>query len=759
MPRIPLRKSGFAFISSLSAVVLATAGFAPAVAQTSRPDLVFVLLDDMNTDMAQRMPRFQTELAGKGTTFENFLLSTPMCCPSRTNLLLGDFSHDHGVWEVPNSTYGGFQAFKALGHEEDVVAKPLQQLGYRTLLLGKFFNWYPHDGTSTPNFRYIPPYWNTWRAFRAAGNMFEYFGSVFVECDDCLPGNDQGTTVTTGDQVYSTDYLRQRAVEAIQGADPGTPLFLWLAPVAPHQAGSRDCDPGPPKQCYPVGPARYDSAFTEETWPDKPSLFEADLSDKPSWLQGLNPLDPVEERPKMDKYFRRALRSLAAVEDMLFGDGAGNPGVMTALQGRPNGAYVFVTSDNGLHFGEHHLPEGKRTFFEEDVRVPMWVVGPGVPAGRVLHHLVGNVDLARTFLELAGGNAAVNVDGRSLVPLLRPAAPGEERWRKVMLLEREQSNTPAYAPAPAQAVRTATHKYIIYHSTYPGGEEQLYDLLADENELDSRHDDPAEAARKAALAAALDNLSTCDGHRCRSWDGRDPEGEARRVAAALFNPCITVGSTCSATIVWDSRYFEKGYLWLRTDFGTTFRCVASGSVDFQDTWDFAGPVARLHIYDTDTPCGSSTPPPESDRIQTLEIPKAVESPPRAVAQIVALPTPCVPEPDANGGCGVTVFVKSHEIPATYDRLEVRLPNGTLWRSFSPNGVSCARTGSWNSEGAGRELSLYPADATVHCGALCDVSQPASGLGPRLDSTYMYAGVTVPLPARPEPPGPCSLPGS
>lgn len=726
----------------LCAGILALLVLSPAALADGgdRPDIIFLLLDDMNADMLEHLDRIESEIADEGTTFENFFISTPVCCPSRSNFLLGEFSHDHGVWEVKNSPVGGWHTFRRLGHEENVFAKPMKEdFGYHTALMGKFFNWYPNDGDpDNPMTGYgwknndVPPYWYSWRGMRS-GTMFSYYGTDFNECDNCVAGPTGATVVDTPatgiDKVYSTDYLRDEAVEFIEASyNDGKSIFLWIAPVAPHKQSSNTT---------PVPPDRYATSFPSETWPDKPNLFEDDRTDKASWLTSLPELNETTTRPLMDEYFRDALRSLEAVEDLLFGDGT-HDGVLDALEddGRLDNTYIFIASDNGYHYGEHHLPDGKRTFFEEDVRVPLLVRGPGVPAGRTLPHLVGNVDLARTFIEIAGGNAPLAMDGRSLLPLLREAAPPTDRWRQVTLLERQESpGTPG--PEDSYAVRTADYKYIRYPDD-PGPQEQLYDLDSDPYELESLHADSGQATRKAALEDALDELKPCDGAGCRSWDGRDPEDSSRKVAGAIFNPCITTSGNCSTTIAWDSRFFTNGYLWILNDFGTAWRCMASGGYDHDTVgpWTWGGTV-KLHVYDSTIPCGGGNSPLSSELVQTLSIPKAVEPTGLPTAQILTLPSPCVN--NGSGQCVASIFVKSANIDTgVYDRLEVRTPNGTLWQQITPNTTFKGLTGAWTTGTTGREMSLYPGkDGTSVCSSPCDVTDPASNLGPRFDYAHIY----------------------
>ena len=200
----------------------------------------------------------------------------------------------------------------------------------------------------------------------------------------------------------------RRSAFVARSAAAGQPFFLYVAPFAPHA---------------PATPApRHAEAFPDPAAPRVPSFGEADVGDKPAWVRDQVEIGP-DEAALIDAHHGLRMRSLLAVDDLV-------ATVMDALSasGALEDTYVFFTSDNGFHLGEHRIGYGKRTPYEEAIRVPLLVRGPGVPAGRVVEELALNVDLAPTFAELAGVAAPDFVDGRSLVPLLR----GDQRlavWR------------------------------------------------------------------------------------------------------------------------------------------------------------------------------------------------------------------------------------------------------------------------------------------------------------------------------------------
>ena len=169
--------------------------------------------------------------------------------------------------------------------------------------------------------------------------------------------------------------------------------------------------------------------------------------------------------------------------------------------GRLGDTYIFFTSDNGFHMGQHRLRPQKATPYEEDVRVPLIVRGPGIDAGTERSSLVANIDLAPTILDLAGAEPLRSVDGRSLRPLF---SDDDGPDRSVLL----ESGVPG---DETLGVRTPHHLYV----EHPTGERELYDLAADPLQLDNLHGDPSSAAIERELASELAALRECAGESCR----------------------------------------------------------------------------------------------------------------------------------------------------------------------------------------------------------------------------------------------------
>jgi arylsulfatase A-like enzyme len=265
----------------------------------------------------------------------------------------------------------------------------------------------------------------------------------------------------------------------------------------------------------PVKPARrHEALFPELKAPRTASFNEADVSDKPDWIH-YDPLLSEEEIAKMDLEYRLRVQAMQAVDEMI-------AELITVLKetGQLDNTYVIFTSDNGYHFGQHRLPAGKATPYEEDIRVPFIVRGPGIEPGSTLKgYLTGNVDFAPTIAELAGVVPPVYVDGRSMVGLLNGERPAAGAWRSAYLLEfygYNQGDEEQDVPAPnPEYLGLRTNEYLYVE--YQGGFIELYDLLADPFEMENIAA-TADKTVVARLSAQLKALSACTGRQCRELD-------------------------------------------------------------------------------------------------------------------------------------------------------------------------------------------------------------------------------------------------
>ena len=421
-------------------------------ARRPRPNIVLILTDDQRANTLWTMPQIRRKLVREGVKFENGFVSNSLCCPSRATILTGQYSHNTGVY-TNYLPFGGFDVFD----DDSTVATWLDDVGYRTALIGKYFNQYKDP-------RYVPPGWDKWNVFSdRPGN-----GGGFYNYKLSINGREKRYGHRPRD--YSTDVLARRALRFVR--ESNRPFFLHFSPFAPHNDVPAD---------------RHIGMFEHEKPKARPSYAEKDVSDKPAWVQELR---------RKKRYFPRlqTLETLVAVDEAV-----GKLVRLLRKQGELKNTFIVFMSDNGKGWGEHRWND-KSDPYRGSAQVPFvvrydrWLQKNFVDD----EHLVLNLDLAPTFANLARTDVPMGTDGRSLRPLLRSDSPN---WRSDFLLEHleDKREVPSYC-----GVRSLEWLYVAYAT----GEEELYDLFADPFELENLADDPSYALDKADLRARTEQL--CD---------------------------------------------------------------------------------------------------------------------------------------------------------------------------------------------------------------------------------------------------------
>lgn len=292
------------------------------------------------------------------------------------------------------------------------------------------------------------------------------------------------------EEVYSTDILTKKAAAFVASSVPTRqPFFLLLAPRAPHG---------------PAEPAsRHLTALANLSPPMQAGFNEADVSDKPVWVQALPALDEAQI-VESQAYFRTRLETLLAVDDMV----AAMVAALEAADALDN-TYIVFSSDNGFHRGEHRIARDKGSPYEEAILVPLVVRGPGIPAGMTIDALTSQVDLAPTFAAWAGADTPGFVDGRSLVPLFAGAAPP---WRRTTLVQQYADRPEESTKQPGFHALRGDDFILVEYST---GEREFYDLAWDPAELDNMVMQ-VDSAHIAELSARLAAMARCTGASCRA---------------------------------------------------------------------------------------------------------------------------------------------------------------------------------------------------------------------------------------------------
>jgi arylsulfatase A-like enzyme len=474
-----------------------SAGSHPARAErvasptADRPNIVVITSDDQSLSDLRWMPRTRRVLGDAGVTFSSMLSPHPLCCPARANLLTGQYAQNSGVRSNDGRLLGGFPALDP----SHVLPVWLQGAGYRTAFVGKYLNGYENHLERVgdePGGR--QPGWTQWNPIVA--HVDEYFGSTFY---------DNGARRTFARQ-HSSDVIRRYTGDYIRRfADKPQPFFVWAAHYAPHAT----CV-GPPSQgCWqPAVPARRHAQLFERVRSPSfrdPAFNEKDMTDKPPEMRER---PPVQEQ-RVQSHFLGRIRSLQAVDEAVA------DAVATLRdEGELDNTVVMFGSDNGMLMGEHRWMN-KNLPYEEDLRVPLLVRGPGVPRNEVRHQTVSMIDIAPTVLDLADATASVVVDGRSFLPVLRdPRAPGGG----TILIQAgpttvAQSNGWGWS---WRGVRTGRYTYVQHASGFG----ELYDRQRDPAQLRNVARRAAYQAIGAELQRRTGVLGDCVGVSC--WPAWEP---------------------------------------------------------------------------------------------------------------------------------------------------------------------------------------------------------------------------------------------
>ena len=509
-----------------------------------RPNIVMVMMDDMRWDELRFAPNVQRHVTGRGLQFANSFSPLPLCCPARSSFLLGQYAHNHKVLTV-SSPY----AFGSLD-DHRTVATSLQSSGYNTAMVGKYLNGYgrmPSRVTGGASMLYKPAGWTDWmasvetkwpRGSKYSGGTYDYLSFT----------QNVNRRLVMNRGRYSSDVIGAQARALVTKYHASSkPFFLWLNPVAPHHGGPTEKrDPRDYRKANgvvqkfrtPYTPkwvrGRFDRSVTHAPGVPLRRPAEPDLSDKPAMFKRMLENTPTEKARLREVQQQRA-ESIYAW-DAQFGK------LVNRL--RQTGEYsntVFMfTSDNGYFLGEHRQPTGKVLHHEVSSRVPLVVAGPGVQRG-VRYSPAMTHDLTPTILDIGNAASLPQTDGTTLWPQIT----GPDRpWTRPVLLEalfKMRRDSPGFPADLSQfAVRTGRYKYVRYSS----GEEELYDLATDPNELEGRQRDPAYAGVKAALVAQWNRYLNCRGASCTA-----------PLPAELQVPVPALRSqAANATRAWNAHY-------------------------------------------------------------------------------------------------------------------------------------------------------------------------------------------------------------
>ena len=468
----------------LIALIVAPLATLHAADSQARPNILFIFSDDHAQhaisaygSKVNTTPHID-RLAKEGARFTNSFVSNSICTPSRATLLTGQYSHLNGV-----------PVFNSFDGSRDNVAKQLQAGGYHTGMIGKW-----HLGSDPTGF-------DRWIVLPGQG---AYWNPVFLIA---------GRKLTI--EGHCTDITTDLGIEWIKTRPQDKPFFLMLHQKAPHRAwepAKRHIEMFKDK-VIPEPDTLWDDYSTRPTaLPANEQTVARDLTRRdlkltpPADLKGPALQKWMNEKPmeltvdgktltgkelvkwKYQRYMRDYLACVQGVDDSV-----GKVLDYLDQTGLAKNTIVLYSADNGWYLGDLGLYD-KRFMYEPGLKVPLLARGPGIRAGSVPAQFVGNIDLAPTFLDLAGLPIPASMQGRSLAALLRGESPAD--WR-TSFYYRYYHDPGHHNTAAHYGVRTATHKLIHY---WKKDAYEMFDLTRDPTEQHNLLYDAKDAQRPEVAA-------------------------------------------------------------------------------------------------------------------------------------------------------------------------------------------------------------------------------------------------------------------
>jgi N-acetylglucosamine-6-sulfatase len=429
-----------------------------AAAQAKRPNIVFVLVDDLRFDElgCTGHPFAQTphadRLAREGALYRNAFAATPLCSPSRASFLTGQYPLRHGIRDNTDRS--------ARSHQLVTWPRLLNDSGYRTAFIGKW-----HMGVDDSR----RPGFDHWVSFPGQGESFD------------PPLNVDGKPVAA--RGYITDILTDHAVAFIE-REASRPFCVYLS----HKAIHPNVAQGPDGKVTGSGEAadfkvapRHKDLYAGLPLPRRGN-YKTPPRHKPALQQsipGVPPLSPATATD--DETIRNRMRMTKAIDE-----GLGRILAVLEKAGQLDNTAIVFTSDHGYFYGEHCLSPERRLAYEEAIRIPLLIRYPrAYRPGTRIDAMTMSTDLFSMCLGWAG------------LP-----APRVPRRDAVLIEYYSDTVFPRMRNMGYEAVRTARWKLIRYRDQQ--GADELYDLRTDPFELDNRIADPR--APKAQLATKLDAL-------------------------------------------------------------------------------------------------------------------------------------------------------------------------------------------------------------------------------------------------------------
>ncbi len=451
------------------------------------PNVLLIVSDDLNTllgcygDPLAKTPHID-RLAARSVRFERAYCSFPLCGPSRNSFLTGLYPNATGI--LANS-----QIFRQTIPGQPSMPQAFRRAGYFAGRIGKLFHYNVPFSVGTDGHD-DPASWEL--ELNPVGvDRLEEQPEIFSLRKWQFGGTLSWYASPKPDRFHTDGMIAEEAAWVLQrcARRPQRPFFLAVGFFRPHTPYVAPRDP-------------YFAWHPEDRMPVVTGI-EADRADLP-------PAAIASGRPEQDAMsdeLRRQCRQAYAASISFMDAQVGRLLEALEQQGLAENTIVVFTSDHGYHMGEHGLWQ-KMSLFEESARVPLLIAVPGVSRdGGVVAEPVSQVDLFPTLAELCGVKAPGNLQGQSLVAMLRDPQAAGRGWAITQVMRRRRNPREAGNEKPktqqyfGYSIRTPRWRYTEWDEGREGRE--LYDHRADPRELTNLAAEPAHAAEVERLQGLL----------------------------------------------------------------------------------------------------------------------------------------------------------------------------------------------------------------------------------------------------------------
>ncbi|KAI1332943.1 arylsulfatase [Xylariaceae sp. FL0255] len=499
---------------TIALINLAFASGSSGTGTGSRANIVFIMSDDQDRRLnsLDYMTSVQRDLKAKGVEFTNHYTNQALCCPSRSTILRGQTTHNTNITNVIRPG-GSYNKWVESGQDKNYMPHWMNAAGYTTEYIGKIMN-----GYGLSNYNVTVKGWD--HTDLLVEPYIDDFNSPVFSANGETPIYYKG--------FHSTDVVRIKALDRLDAlTDQSQPFLMIIAPFSPHVAFQNN---KPSQRTIPL--QRHLNDFPGVKAPRTPNFNPSDEYQQGAggWVRTLLPMNE-SAIDWADFVYRSRIQSVVGVDEIV-------EDVVAMLERKNvmNNTFVIFTSDNGYHVGQHRMPGGKGLFYNEDTNLPFVVRGPGVPQNVTSNIPSLHIDLAPTFLDIAGvqpSDLPVFLDGQSVLPQwLDPNSTSAAGVEAGEGNSKESINIEYWgvsgieAPSGGQLgspFKNNTYKTIRMlgesqswvYTVWCSGEKELYDLSADPWELTNIINESNSTQMVNRLNALLMVTKSCEQDSCR----------------------------------------------------------------------------------------------------------------------------------------------------------------------------------------------------------------------------------------------------